>query len=274
MPSPSRTTRLLGLGVLTVLGVAALFWARPFQSGKEAENEATFAQSPESPFGSPSGGVAVPSESGGRGLRGEGEPLAAPSGGPGREVFVRAGWSEVQVDRPDPEVLELRPAQGGSDATRRERERAVTLQLQSAVLGDEQIPAAGRWVRDGEAGERVREAALEALGRSRSERAQDELVRLWNGSPDLPTATRRRVLELLHAGRRLEDPQTQALLRLLQDDRASEADRDQAAYSLALGAALSADLEQQLTRALGEGAARARFVKMLKKVSASVGPES
>ena len=149
----------------------------------------------------------------------------------------------------------------------------MTLQLQSAVLREELIPAAGRWVRDREAGEWVREAALEALGRSRSEAAQEELARLWrDGEKDLSEGVRRRVLELLHAGRRLEDSRTQLLLGVLRDSGASEMDRDQAAYSLALGAALQEELEQRLLATLGEGEARARFLKRLRQIRASVGP--
>jgi len=195
-----------------------------------------------------------------------GSLLGSSSGGSSMPSFSRAGWSEVQVPEPDPEVLALTPGEKG-----RAREGEILAQLRSAVLQDDQVPAAASWVRDSRASSEVRTAALEALGRSRSPAAQAELVHLLESpveSPEgsLPDLFRRRALELVHGGPELDSPATLVLLRILTRLGAPRADREQAAYSLALAAQLHPGLRERVLARVSDPEARALLGEALGRV--------
>jgi hypothetical protein len=182
--------------------------------------------------------------------------------------FSRAGWSEVTSEPPSPELLALSPELPLTKGAQ------LLLQFRTAVLQEEHLENTVRWMGREDAPLGLREAALEALGRSQSGLAQVRLAgwlasslgkgTLKEGEPE--ERLRTRGLELLKAGEGWDAPGTQVLVRVLTSREASPKNREQAAYSLALAGKLRPDLGAALDSRLQGAEARALLGRMRERL--------
>lgn len=143
-----------------------------------------------------------------------------------RENFVHQGWKLVQTAPPDSQLVAFDPSLVKDG---REQELRVQMASTSAAAGD----AANLGAVARAAGEEpTRVAAVEALGRIRSEGAQDELLGLLKDLPE-GTLARSQVAPLLHP-RSLTDARAATLAGLLDSHEVTAVERQQIAFTLAL----------------------------------------
>ncbi|HEX9577326.1 MAG TPA: hypothetical protein VF993_06215 [Myxococcales bacterium] len=140
-----------------------------------------------------------------------------------QESFTRAGWRMVDVPPPDARLVALDPSVLGTREAELRQQIATTTTLQAANLA--------RIVREAQE-DQTRVMAVEALGRIRSDEAQDHLLDLLRTLPDESRA-RREIAPLLRP-RDLGDPRAAALLQLLDLPDVNRVERKQIAFTLAL----------------------------------------
>jgi hypothetical protein len=153
--------------------------------------------------------------------------VAQKNGEAGRdqESFTRAGWKMVEVPPPDAKLVAFDPSLLGS------RERDLRQQIASTTPSSEDAENLARIAREARE-EATQVAAVEALGRIRSDESQDALLDLLKELPD-GGAARREIAPLLRP-RDLADPRAAELARLLDSRELNAVERKQIAFTLAL----------------------------------------
>jgi len=156
-----------------------------------------------------------------------------------RERFVHEGWKLVQTAPPDAQLVGLDPS-----LLREGREQELRVQMASTSASPGDAANLGAIARAASE-EPTRVAAVEALGRIRSEGAQDQLLGLLKDLPE-GTMARSQVAPLLHP-RDLSDARAATLAGLLDSHDLTPVERQQIAFTLALvGLRDQSDLPQEV----------------------------
>ena len=142
-----------------------------------------------------------------------------------QEEFVRAGWTIVQAPPPDPQLIALDPS------LLRTREAELRQQIATTTVSGDQAAHLATIAREAQQ-EATQVAAVEALGRIRSDEAQEQLEGLLHTLPD-GTLARREVAPLLRP-RDLSDSRAAKLAMLLDDSGLNAVERKQIAFTLSL----------------------------------------
>jgi hypothetical protein len=142
-----------------------------------------------------------------------------------QESFTRAGWQMVDVPPPDAKLVSLDPSLLGS------RETELRQQIATNTPSADQAANLARIVREAQE-EQTQAAAIEALGRIRSDESQDQLLDLLQTLPE-ESRPRREIAPLLRP-RDLSDPRAGTLAQLLDSPRLNRVERKQIAFTLAL----------------------------------------
>ena len=142
-----------------------------------------------------------------------------------QEEFVRAGWTIVQAPPPDPKLIALDPS------LLKTREAELRQQLATTTASGDQAANLATIAREAQE-EATQVAAVEALGRIRSDEAQEQLEGLLHTLPD-GTLARREVAPLLRP-RDLSDSRAAKLAMLLDDSGLNAVERKQIAFTLSL----------------------------------------
>ncbi|MCA1828406.1 MAG: hypothetical protein ABR567_23290 [Myxococcales bacterium] len=141
------------------------------------------------------------------------------------EEFVHAGWHIDNAPPPDPKLLALDPS------LLKGREAELRQQIATTTASGDQAANLAKIARDAqEAATQV--AAVEALGRIRTDEAQQELTDLLHTLPD-GTLARREVAPLLRPAD-LSDPRAAKLALLLDDSALNAVEHKQIAFTLSL----------------------------------------
>jgi len=143
-----------------------------------------------------------------------------------RENFVHAGWTLVKTTPPDMKLVSLDPK-----LLKEGREGELRMQIATNSASDDQAPNLGDIARNASE-EPTKVAAVEALGRIRSDGAQDQLLGLLKDLPEGSMA-RSQVAPLLRP-RDLTDPRAGALAALLDSNDVTKVERQQIAFTLSL----------------------------------------
>lgn len=141
------------------------------------------------------------------------------------DTFVRAGWHIDSAPPPDAKLLALDPALLNS------REAELRQQIATTTASAGQAANLARIAREAH-DDHTQVAAVDALGRIRSDEAQDELTDLLHTLPD-GTLARREVAPLLRP-RDLSDARAGKLALLLDDRALNSVEREQIAFTLSL----------------------------------------
>jgi hypothetical protein len=142
-----------------------------------------------------------------------------------REHFTQQGWTLTKTDPPDAKLVSFDPSllQGREDELRQ--------QIASTTANGADAKNLGRIAREAR-DEHTRVVAVEALGRIRSDEAQEELTGLLKALPEGSPA-RREVAPLLHPAD-LSSPRAAALAQLLDASDVNPLERKQIAFTLSL----------------------------------------
>ena len=143
-----------------------------------------------------------------------------------RDNFVHAGWTLVKTAPPDAQLVSLDPK-----LLKEGREQELRVQIASTSASDSEAANLGRIARDANE-EATRVAAVEALGRIRSDGAQDQLLGLLKDLPE-GTMARTQVAPLLHP-RDLSDSRAGTLAALLDSHDITPVERQQIAFTLSM----------------------------------------
>jgi hypothetical protein len=143
-----------------------------------------------------------------------------------RENFVHAGWTLVKTAPPDMKLVALDP-----QLLKDGREAELRTQIASTSASDDQAANLGEIARKASE-ESTKVAAVDALGRIRSDGAQDQLLQLLKDLPE-GTMARSQVAPLLRP-RDLSDPRAGTLAGLLDSHDLTSVERQQIAFTLSL----------------------------------------
>jgi hypothetical protein len=141
-----------------------------------------------------------------------------------REGFAAEGWTPVAAPPPEPALLSLDPA------LLETRERDLRKHLETNAIGDHQIENAATIALEAEEA-RTRTAAIQAIGRSRSPRAQEVLRELFD---DVEEDNERRLVLGYVRPESLTDPAVDWILTKLAEPHLSYEFKKQMSFSLVL----------------------------------------
>jgi hypothetical protein len=141
------------------------------------------------------------------------------------QKFLKAGWHLDNAPPPDPKLLALDPS------LLENREPELRQQIATTTASGDQAKNLAAIARDARE-EATRVAAVEALGRIRSDDAQEQLTGLLHTLPD-GTLARREVAPLLKP-HDLSDARAAKMALLLDDSALDAVERKQIAFTLSL----------------------------------------
>jgi hypothetical protein len=175
--------------------------------------------------------------------------------------FEKAGWRLDHAPPPDPKLLALDPS------LLEAREAELRQQIATTTASGGQAKNLAAIARDAHE-EATQVAAVEALGRIRSDEAQQELTDLLHALPD-GTLARREVAPLLKP-QDLADARAAKMAALLDDGDLNAVERKQIAFTLSLvglrdRSQLPADVLAQLSPAARELLAQATSLARLER---------
>ena len=143
-----------------------------------------------------------------------------------RENFVHAGWTLVKTAPPDTQLTALDPS-----LMREGREQELRVQIASTSASDSQAAHLGQIAREA-TDDATKVAAVESLGRIRSDGSFDQLLGLLKDLPE-GTMARSQVAPLLQP-KDLGSSRAGALAALLDSHEVTATERQQIAFTLAL----------------------------------------